>query len=188
MAAMFVIACAALNPVCLALSPFALAVGAFYSYTKRFTWLCHFCLGSVIGLAPIAGWLAVSPAWSPTPLLLGLAVMFWIAGFDIIYSGQDAAFDKAEGLFSMPAVLGIDVSFALAAFCHANMVLFLLLTGLVCKLSWGWYLFLAITAWILYGEHKVAKTATPERLRKAFAMNGPISVLLLVGTLMGIYW
>ena len=114
--------------------------------------------------------------------------MFWIAGFDIIYSGQDAVFDRSEGLYSMPAVLGLDASFALAAFSHANTVLFLLLTGLTCGLSWGWYLFLGIAAYILYSQHKVIKTATPERMRKAFAMNGPVSILLLLGTLMGIYW
>ena len=188
MAALFIASCAALNTVCLALAPFALAVAALYSYTKRFTWLCHFALGSVIGLAPIAGWLSVSPVFALPSALLGLGVLFWIAGFDIIYSGQDAEFDRAEGLYSMPARLGVDVAFALAAFSHANTVIFLFLAGLACRLSWGWYLFLAIAAWILYQQHTVAKTATPERLRKAFAMNGPISMLLLLGALMGVYW
>jgi 4-hydroxybenzoate polyprenyltransferase len=121
-------------------------------------------------------------------VLLGLAVTFWIAGFDISYAGLDLEFDRSVGLYSMPARLGMDTAFSLAAFSHANTVIFLLLAGLACELSWGWYLCLFITAGILFNEHRVARTATPARLRIAFAMNAPISILLLLGTLMGIYW
>jgi 4-hydroxybenzoate polyprenyltransferase len=188
MAALFVAACAALNPLCLALSPLPLLMAVFYSYTKRFTWLCHFVLGSVTGLAPIAGWISVSPAYALPPLLLGLAVAFWIAGFDILYAGMDIAFDREHGLFSLPARLGPETAFALAAFSHVNTVLFLLLTGLACSLSPGWHLCLALSAAILFREHRIAKTASPERLRLAFAMNGPVSLLLLLGTLLGIFW
>jgi 4-hydroxybenzoate polyprenyltransferase len=188
MAAVFIAACAALNSLCLLLSPLPLMLAVFYSYTKRFTWLCHFVLGAVIGLAPIAGWISVSPAYALPPLLLGLAVTFWIAGFDILYAGMDIAFDREQGLFSLPARLGQETAFALAAFSHVNTVLFLFLTALACSLSPGWHLCLALAAAILFREHRIAGNASPERLRLAFAMNGPISLLLLLGTILGIFW
>jgi 4-hydroxybenzoate polyprenyltransferase len=188
MGAVFIAACAALNSLCLALSPLPLILAVFYSYTKRFTWLCHFVLGAVIGLAPVAGWLSVSPAYALPPLLLGLGVTFWIAGFDILYAGMDISFDREQGLFSLPARFGPETAFALAAFSHVNTILFLLLTALACSLSFGWHLCLALSAAILFREHRIAKTASPDRLRLAFAMNGPISLLLLLGTILGIFW
>ncbi len=187
MAAVFVVACAAINPVCLALSPLALILAALYSYTKRFTWLCHFILGSVIGLAPIAGWVSVSPSFAMPPLLLGCAVLFWIAGFDVLYACQDTDFDREAGLHSLPARFGLPTALTLAAFCHINTVLFLFLTGLACGLSFGWYFFLIITACVLWWEHRLVSPSNLEHLRFAFALNGPISVLLLVGTLLGVY-
>ncbi len=187
MAAVFVAACAAINPVCLALSLPALALAALYSYTKRFTWLCHFMLGGVIGLAPVAGWLSVSPALTLPAVLLGIAVTFWIAGFDIIYACQDMEFDRQEGLHSFPARFGTGVALAVAAFCHVNTVLFLLLAGGACSLGFGWYFCLAATAGILWWEHHLVSPDNLSRLRTAFALNGPISVLLLAGALMGIY-
>jgi 4-hydroxybenzoate polyprenyltransferase len=103
-ALIFVGACALLNPLCLALSPVALVWSGVYSYTKRFTRLCHFFLGSVLGAcAALAGWLAVSPAIEMAPVLLGLGVTFWVGGFDILYACQDVEFDRAEGLHSLPA-------------------------------------------------------------------------------------
>lgn len=187
MAAMFVLACAALNGVCLALSPYALALAALYSYTKRFTWLCHFALGAVIGLAPIAGWLAVSPSFALPPLLLGCAVLFWIAGFDILYSCQDQEFDRESGLYSMPVRFGLEGAMYLSAFCHVNTVLFLFLTGLACNLSWGWYAALAVSGGILLWEHRLVSPTHLRNIRFAFALNGPISVLLLLGTLLGVF-
>ncbi|MDR2161197.1 MAG: putative 4-hydroxybenzoate polyprenyltransferase [Desulfovibrio sp.] len=188
MAALFVAACAALNSLCLTLSPLPLILAVLYSYSKRFTRFCHFLLGAVIGLAPIAGWLSVSPAYALPPLLLGLAVAFWIAGFDILYAAQDIAFDREQGLFSLPARSGPETAFAIAAFAHCNTVIFLFLAGLACGLSPGWHLCLGVCALIFFREHSLASAASPERLRLAFAMNGPVSLLLLGGTLLGIFW
>jgi len=107
-AIIFTAACAAMNSTCLLLSPVALAWSAFYSHTKRFTPLCHFALGSVLGLAPLAGWLAVSPTHLGYPaVLLFFAVTLWVAGFDILYACQDADFDRSQGLFSLPAHQGV---------------------------------------------------------------------------------
>lgn len=188
MAAMFVIACAALNPVCLALSPVALIMAALYSYTKRYTWLCHFALGAVIGLAPIAGWLAVSPSFAVAPILLGFGVLFWIAGFDILYSCQDLEFDQNTGLHSLPVRFGVQGALLVSGFCHVNTVLFLFLTGLTLSLSFGWYLALAISAGILWWEHSLVSPDNLARVRTAFAANGPIAVLLLIGSLLGVFF
>ncbi|MDL2279953.1 putative 4-hydroxybenzoate polyprenyltransferase [Desulfovibrio sp. OttesenSCG-928-G11] len=186
MAALFVVACAALNPLCLALSPVALVMAALYSYTKRFTWLCHFALGAVIGLAPIAGWLAVQPSFDMTQLLLAFGVLFWIAGFDILYSCQDLAFDQQQGLHSLPARFGLEAAAVASALSHVNTVLFLFLAGLAGSLAFGWHLALAVTAVLLWWQHRVVRPQDLVSVRKTFAMNAPISVLLFVGTLLGV--
>lgn len=187
MAALFVLSCAAINPVCLMLSPLALVLAALYSFTKRFTWGCHFVLGSVIGLAPVAGWLSVLPALSLPPLLLGLGVLFWIAGFDALYSCQDKNFDESQGLHSLPVRFGLHGAMLLAAFCHVNTVIFLLLTGLACALSFGWYAAILLAGGVLLWEHRLLSPDNLENIRFAFALNGPISILLLIGALLGVF-
>src|SRR5439155_21038047 len=109
-----------------------------YSLTKRFTALAHFWLGVALMLAPVAAWIAVKGLADMTvPLLLGAAVMFWVAGFDILYACQDAAFDRDHGLHSVPARVGVRASLRIAAACHA--VMFGLLVGLgVASPHLGW--------------------------------------------------
>ncbi len=186
MAVVFVLSCLALNEACLILSIPTLVLAAAYSYTKRFTWLCHFVLGAVIALAPIAGMLAVSPYFSMTQLLLGAAVLFWIAGFDILYACQDLAFDHQSGLQSFPARFGAAISLATSAFCHAIAVLFLLLAGIAEGLGFGWYICLGAAAGVLYWEHSIVQPSDLSRLRTAFAANGPVSILIFIGVLLGI--
>jgi len=187
MAVMFVLACMGMNSLCLALSPLALILAAAYSYTKRFTWFCHFMLGAVIGLAPVAGWLAVEPHFSLPPILLGLGVLFWIAGFDILYSCQDVTFDHGAGLHSLPVRFGLPGAMLIAAFCHVNTVLFLLLAGFGLGLAPGWYVILAAVASILWWEHRLVSPDKLENIRLAFALNGPISILLLLGAILGVW-
>lgn len=186
MAVVFVVACGAMNPLCLALSPIALFMAALYSYSKRYTWLCHYALGAVIALAPIGGWLSVSPAYALQPLLLACGVLFWIAGFDILYSCQDVSFDAESGLHSLPVRFGLEGAMLVSAFSHVNTVLFLFLTGLACGLSFGWHLTLAVSAGILWWEHRLVSPGNLQNIRLAFALNGPISVLLLIGALLGV--
>ncbi|MDR1491051.1 MAG: putative 4-hydroxybenzoate polyprenyltransferase [Desulfovibrio sp.] len=185
MALIFVLASAALNRLCLVLSFPTLALAAVYSYAKRFTWLCHFVLGAVIGLAPIAGWLSVDPHFSPIALMLGLGVFFWIAGFDILYACQDVDFDRENGLHSLPGRFGLSGALLVSACCHVNTVLFLFLAGLLRGLSLGWYAPLALAAGVLWLEHRLVKADDLTRLRLAFALNGPVSLLLLAGALLG---
>ncbi|MDR2669697.1 MAG: putative 4-hydroxybenzoate polyprenyltransferase [Desulfovibrio sp.] len=184
-AAGFVASCAALNSLCLVLAFPTLALAALYSYAKRVTRLCHFLLGAVIGLAPVAGALGVSPVFEPSSLLLGFAVLFWIAGFDIIYACMDLDFDRAHGVHSLPACSGVGPALAVSAFCHVNTVLFLFLAGLEYGQSAGWYAALAVTAALFLWEHGLVGEGRLENAGFAFALNGPIAVLLLIGAALG---
>lgn len=111
---LFVVCAGLLNRLVLALSPIALAVVLLYSYLKRFTWLCHFGIGLSLGLAPVGAYIAVLGAFDYFPILLGVGVMLWVAGFDIVYSMQDVAFDRQQGLHSIPARFGLTVALRVA--------------------------------------------------------------------------
>ncbi len=183
-AVIFVICCGLLNPLCFYLSFFALGWTAFYSYTKRFTRLCHFFLGSVLGLAPLAGWIAYQPVFSLAPFLIFLGVLFWVAGFDILYASQDAGFDRENNLHSIPAKQGLETAFAVAGFSHVNAALFFMLAGAAVSAAWPFYLAWMIVSAVLFLEHKMI---SPDDLRKInlsfFTLNAAVSVLLLLGVL-----
>lgn len=188
MAAVFIWSCAFLNKICLILALPALIFAAAYSYLKRFSPLCHFWLGATLGLAPLAGWLAVDPSSVGLPaVMLFLAVTFWVGAFDIYYAFQDMDFDGEAGLHSVPADFGGDTAMALAAFSHVMTVIFLLLVGFSAKLSWLWYILCAGIAILLLWEHKLVK---PDDLRHVntafFTLNGIISPLVLAGVILGI--
>lgn len=184
-ALVFVAACALLNPLCLALSPVALVWSGLYSFTKRFTRLCHFFLGSVLGLAPLAGWLAVSPAVELAPVLLGLGVTFWVGGFDILYACQDADFDRAENLHSLPAANGVPTALALSTFSHAVTALFFLLAGWAAGAGPVYAAFCAAVAAILLLEHRLISAEDMSRVNLAFfTMNGFVAVFLFAGAVL----
>jgi 4-hydroxybenzoate polyprenyltransferase len=170
------------NPWPLYLSGPVLLFVLAYSLTKRFTSLAHFWLGASLMLAPVAAWLAVKgPADMTVPLLLGGAVLFWVSGFDILYACQDAAFDRAAGLFSVPATLGVRASLRVAAGCHA--VMFGLLVGLgLASPHLGAVYFAGLTgvgALLVY-EHALVRPDDLSRVNRAFfQVNGVISVGLL---------
>src|ERR1041385_2047932 len=119
----FVFAAGRLNQLCLRLAPLALGIVFFYSFTKRFTSFSHLVLGFCLGMAPAAAWIAVRGSLDPRILWLTAAVTFWTAGFDIIYSCQDYYFDTAEGLWSLPRLLGIAGALRLARLLHVGMVI-----------------------------------------------------------------
>ncbi|WP_291329630.1 4-hydroxybenzoate octaprenyltransferase [Desulfovibrio sp. UCD-KL4C] len=184
----FVIACKSMNELCYKLSYFALAWSAFYSITKRFTKLCHFVLGSVLGLAPLAGWLFVDPQFTLPAILFFTGVLFWVAGFDILYATQDRKFDRNRGLFSIPACLGLQSSLTISTFCHANTVIFFLLAGLSAGLGWIYFTTTAIVGAIMIFEHQVISVDDMSRVNMAFfALNGVVSVVLFLGTLLDIF-
>ena len=167
-AAVFVGAAWAINPLCFALSPVALALVFFYSLTKRFTALCHFFLGLALAVSPVGAWLAVTGAFALAPLVLAAGVVFWVAGFDLIYATQDYEFDRREGLHSLVVRLGIPRSLQVAQGLHA--VMFLLLVGFGAAAGLGAIYFgslLLVLAALVY-EHRVARRLDLEAINQAF--------------------
>jgi len=177
----FLLAARALNPLCFRLAPFAMALVFFYSFTKRFTSFSHLVLGFALGIAPAAAWIAVRGSLDPRILWLTAAVTFWTAGFDVIYSCQDYDFDRREGLFSLPRVLGIAGALRVAQLLHVMMIACLL--ALVFTLHLGSLALagVAAIAGLLVYEHSLVKPADLSRVNAAFfTMNGYVSVLFFV--------
>lgn len=186
-AVVFVFSCAMLNSLCLALAPFALLAASGYSLLKRFTWLCHFGLGCVHALSPLAGWLSVEPHFAFTPFLFACGVLFWLAGFDILYSCQDAEFDRSVGLHSIPVRFGIAGALIISSFCHVNTALFFLLAGAYAGLSFGWHIVWAAISAVLLWEHTLVKVDDLSRINLAFfTLNGCIALAFLPGVLLGL--
>jgi len=182
--ATLVVAAAMLNPLCLALSPVALLVIFGYSYTKRFTALSHVFLGLALALAPMGAWLAIRGRVEAPPLVLGLAVLFWVAGFDTIYACQDEAFDRAEGLHSLPARLGTRRALVLARLFHVVAVA--LLAGLYALVPMHplYLVGVSAVAGLLVYEHSLVRADDLSRIDAAFfTVNGWISLGYFVVTL-----
>lgn len=188
MVAIFFTACYYMNEACFTIAFVAFFVATVYSLLKRFTWICHFCLGAVLGLAPIAGWFSVDPVLTAPALLFFLGVVFWVAGFDILYSTQDMAFDKRIGLHSVPAHFGLTEALLISTFCHVNTIIFFFMAGWTAELGWAWYPVWALVSIILLVEHSLISAQDMSRVNMAFfTMNGIVSVVVLVGVLLGIY-
>ena len=177
----FLFAAWELNTLCFRLAPLALAVVMVYSYTKRFTHFSHVVLGFALGIAPVAAWIAVLGSLDPRILWLTAAVMFWTAGFDVIYSCQDFEFDTESELFSIPRALGIGKALMVARLFHILMIFSLLM--LVYQLQLGSLALAgvaAVTALLIY-EHTLVKATDLSRVNAAFfTMNGWVSVLFFV--------
>jgi 4-hydroxybenzoate polyprenyltransferase len=187
--ALFVFAALRLNMLCLYLSPMALVLLVSYSYCKRFTSLSHLVLGLCLAAAPCGAWIAVKGTLETPAILLGLGVLFWVAGFDILYALQDLDFDRSAGLHSIPASLGTAGSLRMARLFH--LVLPAALITLYFMLDLGiMYLFgLAAAAVMLVYEHWLLRDADLTKLDAAFfIMNGYISVAIFVFTLGDILW
>ena len=177
--AVFLAAAASLNRLTLLLSPLALALLLLYAYTKRFTALSHLVLGLCLGTAPVGAWIAVRGQITLVPLLLGVAVLFWTAGFDIIYSLQDEAHDRRVGLHSIPARFGARRALWISALFHAATAVLLIA---VWRLAGGGWLFLAgigATVAALVYQHAIVRPGDLSRVDAAFfTANGFVSVTL----------
>jgi 4-hydroxybenzoate polyprenyltransferase len=173
-----------LNPLALYLSPVALAVIWGYSYTKRFTSLCHLVLGIAIGIAPSAAWIAVRGTLDWAPVLLTVAVMLWVGGFDVIYACQDAEFDRKAGLHSLPGRLGIAGALAVSRAMHVGAVLSLLAVPLLAPLGWIYYAGVGAAALLLVYEQWLVRPHDLSRVNAAFfTVNGFVSIGLFCFTL-----
>ena len=178
--AVFVYASWRLNPLCVALSPVALVWVFFYSYTKRFTAWSHLVLGWSLAIAPVGGYLAVTGRWSSPAwmlLVLALGVATWVGGFDIFYSLQDIAFDRAQRLRSMPAHLGEVGAIRIARVLHVVSIASLALVGAGFTAGAWYWVGVAIAAALLAYEHSLVKPGELAKLDAAFfTMNGMISI------------
>lgn len=155
-----------------------------YSYTKRFTSLAHFWLGVSLSLAPVAAWIALRGDIAWPPIWLGLAVFWWVSGFDLIYACQDADYDRGAGLNSIPARLGVRGALRLAALCHALMIPALVALGLSYPLGPIYHAGVAVAAVLLIYEHSLVRPDDLDRVNVAFFhVNVVISMGLLAATL-----
>lgn len=180
----FIFSAYQLNFLSFVLSPVALGIIFFYSWTKRFTAYSHFFLGLALSIAPIGAWIAIREEIAVTPLLLGTAVIFWLAGFDIIYACQDFNFDKQVGLLSLPQKYGIKKALKLSSFFHSIMVVFLVLLFPAKLLGWVYLLGVIIVAALLLYEHLILKHDDLTKINVAFFnSNGQISILLMILTI-----
>jgi len=178
----------ALNPLCLALSPLALLVLFLYPYAKRFTALCHYLLGLALAAAPLGAWVAVTGQWSWRIVPLGVAVLLWVAGFDVLYALQDEAFDRAEGLHSVPQRRGRGSALKLAARLHTLVVALLVLQIPLFGLGFWYVSGVAAVAVLLLYEHALVTPRDLSRLDAAFfSMNGIISVVVFAATLLDLW-
>ena len=182
----FLLAAWGLNPICALAAPFVLLVLLGYSFAKRFTALVHFWLGLALGLAPPAAWLAVrgnfqGDLW--VPICLGLSVLFWVAGFDLIYACQDASFDRSRGLHSIPARLGVARSLWLARGLHLVTIALLCVVAQRADLGWLFGVSLIVAAALLVWEHSIVSADDLSRVNMAFfTLNGWVGIWLFVGT------
>jgi len=178
---LFIISTFFINSICFYLSPVALAVILGYSYTKRFTALCHLVLGLGLSLAPIGAFLAVKGQFEWLPILLSFTVLFWVSGFDIIYALQDEEFDKGLKLNSIPVKFGKKGALNVARFLHILSFSFLLIFALMGKFSWPFWIGFTIYSSMLVFQHTLVKPHDLSKVNLAFmTTNGIASVVFSV--------
>lgn len=188
-ALLFVFASFMLNHLAFVLSPLALAIVFFYSFTKRFTSFSHMFLGVALAVAPVGAWVAIREEISLLSLILGAAVVFWLTGFDIIYSCLDVKFDAENNLFSMPRKFGVERALKFAYLSHAIMVVFLLLLLLSPLLGKLYLVGVVFVAALLWFEHSLVKNGDLSKVNIAFFnVNGVIGVFLMCVVIADCVW
>lgn len=179
--ALFVLTTLFINKLCFFLSPVALAVVLGYSYTKRFTPLCHLVLGLGLALAPIGAYLVVAGQFAMLPIYFSLAVLFWVSGFDIIYALQDEEFDRENNLNSIPAWLGKEKALKLSSILHAISVIFVSLPYFYSDLSWFYLAGILFFMLLLIYQHQLVKPNDLSKVDRAFfTTNGIAAVVFAI--------
>lgn len=177
-----------INLLCFYLSPIALFVVLGYSYTKRFTALCHLILGVGLGLAPIGAYLAVTGVFNWLPLFFSFAVLFWVSGFDIIYALQDESFDKQQNLHSIPVLLGTQKALYLSTFFHVITAFFIVVAGYYAQLGMYFWIGTVIFIKLLFYQHFIVKSNDLSKVNLAFfTTNGIASVLFASFVILDLY-
>jgi 4-hydroxybenzoate polyprenyltransferase len=180
-ALIFIVATYFINPICFYLSPVALFVILFYSYTKRFTYLCHLVLGVGLSLAPIGAYLAVTGVFDIVPLLFSFAVVFWVSGFDIIYALQDAEFDAAQSLYSMPSHWGREKALKIARLFHVVSASFIIAAFYIGVFHWLYLIGMLVFIGMLIYQQSIVKPTDLSKVNLAFmTANGIASIVFSI--------
>ncbi len=178
-----------INDTCFYLSPVALFIILFYSYTKRFTALCHLVLGLGLSLAPIGAYLAVTGVFDWLPLLFSFAVLFWVSGFDIIYALQDEEFDKANQLHSIPSILGKKNALMVSVLLHFLAAVAVVFAGWYAEFGYWYWAGVAVFMGMLVYQHSIVKADDLSRVNLAFmTANGIASVVFAVFVLIDLFF
>ena len=184
----FIICCYFINMLCFWLSFVALFVILFYSYTKRFTALCHLVLGLGLSLAPIGAYLAVSGKFALLPILFSLTVLFWVSGFDIIYALQDEDFDKANKLWSIPAVMGKRNALLTSTALHVISALCIIYAGIFGGFGICYWIGVTVFIGMLIYQHTIVKPNDLRRVNLAFmTANGIASVIFSIFVMLDLF-
>lgn len=177
--AVLLIAAYQLSPLAVRLFPLVVAILVGYSYTKRFTWACHLWLGAALGFAPLGAWIAIANRIDLAPILLALGVLFWVAGFDIIYACLDYDFDIRAGIHSIPVRFGIPVALRIARGFHVIAPVLFLATGLALHLGVFYFIGVTLAIALLTYEHAIVNPGDLSRVNMAFFhANAVLSVLI----------
>ncbi len=186
--ALFITATYFINAICFYLSPVALFVILFYSYTKRFTYLCHLVLGIGLSLAPIGAYLAVTGSFALLPLLFSFAVVFWVSGFDIIYALQDIDFDQSQSLYSIPSYWGLEKALNIARILHVFSAIFVVVAFYLGGFHILYLLGLFVFIGMLLYQHSIVKPNDLSKVNIAFmTANGIASVVFGVIVIASIF-
>jgi 4-hydroxybenzoate polyprenyltransferase len=178
-----------INALCLVLAPVALFVILFYSFTKRFTSLCHLVLGLGLSLAPIGAYIAVTGKFALIPVLFSIAVLCWVSGFDIIYALQDEEFDKANNLKSIPSMLGMKKALTISECLHFLSFTAISVAGILGYFTLFYWLGVAIFAFFLAYQHTLVKPKDLSKVNRAFfTSNGIASVIFSLFVLIDIFY
>ncbi len=185
MSSLFMFSAWMINTICFMLSPIALLVILGYSYTKRFTALCHLVLGLALSLAPTGAYLAMTGEFDLVPIILSMAVLFWVAGFDIIYALQDESFDKEHGLRSIPVRIGAQNALELSRIFHLITAVLLIVPGWMIKGGLYYYIGTALFIGLLIYQHTLVKSNDLRKVNMAFfTTNGMASIVFGIFAIM----
>jgi 4-hydroxybenzoate polyprenyltransferase len=185
---LFILATYFINPICFYLSPIALLVVLGYSYTKRFTALCHFVLGLGLALAPIGAYLSVTATFSMLPIWYSLAVITWVSGFDIIYAMQDVDFDASQNLHSIPTYLGKVNALKLSVFLHVIAAVLVIVAGVLAGYGYFYWEGALVFIGMLYYQHSIVSPTNLTKVNIAFmTANGIASVIFGVHVLVALF-
>ena len=184
----FIICTFFINTLCFVLAPVALFVILFYSYTKRFTVLCHLVLGLGLSLAPIGAYIAVTGKFAIVPILFSLSVLFWVSGFDIIYALQDEEFDKENNLYSIPSFIGTKKALRITELLHFLSALCVIAAGMIGDFAAMYWSGVVVFAFFLFYQHTLVKPKDLSKVNKAFfSSNGIASVVFCVLVLLDLF-